>query len=126
MGGSAGTRRPTTQTRKRNFLSVESPVKRGSVVHGLSNYLITSNVSTVFVLLDAYDSSPDPYRAPSPLLPDESPSSNTSFIDQAYQEVQRTIDEGNAVLSDVSAAATRDSMMDDETAHKKRGAGDML
>jgi hypothetical protein len=62
---------------------------------------------------------------PSSPYPDEAPSSSTLFIDQAYQEAQWSIEEGNAVLNDVRASrsATRqDAMMGDETAHRKRQA----
>jgi hypothetical protein len=54
---------------------------------------------------------------------------STLFIDQAYQEAQKTIEEGNAVLNDVSVsstAATHDTMMGDESAHRKRRAEDDL
>jgi hypothetical protein len=84
-----------------------------------------------FVLLDAHDYTPDlyevplsqPYEALSSHYPDEAPSSSTLFVDQAHQEAQSAVKEGNAVLDDVSdRSATQDAMMGDETAHRKREA----
>jgi hypothetical protein len=48
-----------------------------------------------------------------------------SAIDSAYEENQLAIKEGSAVLSEIGASAstaTNDTMMDDETAHKKCSA----
>ncbi len=48
-----------------------------------------------------------------------------SAIDSAYEESRLAIEEGRAVLSEIGASAstaTHDTMMGDETAHKKRSA----
>jgi hypothetical protein len=48
-----------------------------------------------------------------------------SAIDSAYEESRLAIKEGRAVISEIGASAssaTDDTMMGDETAHKKRSA----
>jgi hypothetical protein len=50
-----------------------------------------------------------------------------SAIDSAYEESRLAIEEGKAVLSEIGASAstpTNDTMMGDETAHKKRSASE--
>lgn len=44
-----------------------------------------------------------------------------SMLDEAYQTGQEALNEGRALLDEVSGNNSSDSIMGDETSHRKRG-----